>query len=228
MSPILLLQTRHVRRFLAALNEDNATGPDGVATRLLKACPVQLALPFTKLCQRIVQTDCWSTIWKLHWILPLHRNTSVDNASNYRGIHLTSRMSRAAVQFIGALMLPYLELTDTLGPHHFAYFRGKGARDALALYVLFWILALAQKKVVVHSSVHQARAVRRAGESGTGHASAQTPSTSPSSCNSVLRLLCFKGRPLTNILYPTWFFKEQLGAHVFGMCTLVTRRPRPS
>ena len=43
------------------LRVDGASGPDGLAARVLKTCAAELALLFTKLWRIIVRTSIWPT-----------------------------------------------------------------------------------------------------------------------------------------------------------------------
>ena len=61
------------------------------ATRLLKHCSQQLALPLSLLGRRILDTGEWPDVWRSHWIVPIHKKKSVYDPSNDRGIHLTSQ-----------------------------------------------------------------------------------------------------------------------------------------
>ena len=72
--------------------------------------------------------------------MPLHKRKSVYDPSNYRGIHLTSQISKLVERVLSFLFLPSLERL-AFGSYQFAYRRGRGARDAVAFYVLSWIQA---------------------------------------------------------------------------------------
>ena len=73
---------------------DSGTGPDAVATRILKNCADTLGLPIAILARKSVDEEHWPSIWKAHWILPLYKKRSVFDASNYRGVHLTSQVAK--------------------------------------------------------------------------------------------------------------------------------------
>jgi len=152
-SGFLLLRTRCGMKFLQKLRVDSATGPDGLASRILKLCAGALAVPFVKLARRIVRTGVWPEGWTVHWVHPLHKKKSVYEPTHYRGIHLTPQISKAMERFIGSLFMPFLSQSLAWGPAQFAYTEGRGARDAVALYVISWILGLSDgHKIAVYSS----------------------------------------------------------------------------
>ena len=127
---------------LKNLREDSATGPDLLPTRLLKTCAEELATPVTTVVQRILLEGEWPDTWREHWILPLYKKKAVWNVQNYRGVHLTSQLSKVAERVVKTLLEPYLEKPPLAqGPFQFAYRKERGARDALLFAVCSWLLA---------------------------------------------------------------------------------------
>ena len=60
-------------------------------------------------------------------------------AGVYRGIHLTSQLSKVVERLLGKLFQDFFEKTGAYGPNQFAYMKGRGSRDALAWNVLKWL-----------------------------------------------------------------------------------------
>ena len=117
---------------LASLDEDSALGPDLVPTRILKRCAKVLAPILHLLLLAILKFGEWPTLWREHWVVPLYKRKSVFNPGNYRGIHLTSQISKVAERVIASLFVPQLIRSGAYGRNQFAYKRECGARDALA------------------------------------------------------------------------------------------------
>ena len=138
----LLVRTRSVRKLLLKLSDGSATGPDDLPSNILKKCANELVYPITKLVRLILREGIWPSSWKLHWLLPLFKRKSRSVPNNYRGIHLTSQLSKVGERVIGNLLLPRLQRTEKFGPHQFAYCQGRSYKDALTLCVCEWILAL--------------------------------------------------------------------------------------
>ena len=152
-SGFLLLRTRVLKRLLKALAVDSATGPDLISSRLLKFCADSLALPFCKLARCIVRYGIWPASWCFHWICALHKKKSPSDPNNYRGLQLTSQLSKVMERFIGLLFQPFLETSLAFGENQFAYCKGKGSRDAILFLILNWLLALAGgNKIAVYCS----------------------------------------------------------------------------
>ena len=89
----------------------------------------------------------------MHWIHPLHKRASQHNPDHYRGLQLTSQLSKAVERFICTLFLPPLQRTLSFGQFQFAYMPGRGARDAILFIVLSWLRAFgAGQRVALYCS----------------------------------------------------------------------------
>ncbi len=135
----LLVRSRHVEAVLRDLDVDSGTGPDGVATRVLKYCCRELSVPIAKIVRRILACGFWPTAWTDHWLLPLYKRKAPSDPDNYRAINLTAQVSKVVERFLRRFFAPTLE--QRFGSSQFAYRKGYGARDALLLYSLSWIAA---------------------------------------------------------------------------------------
>ncbi len=132
---------RCVRRVLRALDIDSGTGPDGIPTRVLATCADAFALPIAKLCRRILVLHRWPSIWIVHHVVALRKRNSVYDPDNYRGVHLTSQVSKVVERVLSEFFCPTLERL-AFGANQFAYRKKHGARDAIAFYIYSWVLAL--------------------------------------------------------------------------------------
>ena len=142
MSGVLPVRLRKVSAELRRLRTDSSTGPDGISAVVWKECSVALAFPLTLLARAVLSQGRWPQGWKIHWMYPLHKKKSKSDPVNYRLIHLTAQMSKVVERVLGGLFLPYLEASGSFGPNQFAYSRGRGLQDALALNTLRWIHAI--------------------------------------------------------------------------------------
>ena len=137
----ILVRSAHVSRFLAKIDADSGTGPDGLAARVLKLCSRELGLPLAKLVRRIISQSRWPSEWTVHWLMPLHKRKTKADPINYRAINLTAQISKVVERFLCPCFTPTLELR-AFGATQFAYRKKHGARDAVLFYVLSWVAAL--------------------------------------------------------------------------------------
>ncbi len=138
----LPVRTKDVKRQLKKLKEDSATGPDEIAARVLKRCCHELAYPIALVIRRMVRDGRWPLCWRFHNIVPLYKKKARSDPKNYRGVHLTSQMSKVVERIVGRLFLPKLQSSGVYGEKQFAYSTGRGHQDALALSVLTWLQSL--------------------------------------------------------------------------------------
>ena len=68
---------------------------------------------------------------------------------NYRGVHLTSQISKVVERVLAhTLITPFVKSLSLYGENQFAYTRGRGARDVIAFLVMTWLFAFASNKIV--------------------------------------------------------------------------------
>ena len=68
--------------------------------RLLKEAAKELQLPVTMLARRILDEAIWQAAWRFHHVVPLYKRKSVYDPMNYRGIHLTSVLSKVVEKVV--------------------------------------------------------------------------------------------------------------------------------
>ena len=137
----IALRTRYTLKIMKKLDEAKATGPDNIPASILRMIAESIALPFTILCRRLLTEGILPDIWKLHQICPLYKRLSAFNPSNYRGIHLTSILSKIAERVIGRSLIPFLQ-TRAFGPCQWAFSRDLKGRDLLIVLMMSWILPI--------------------------------------------------------------------------------------
>jgi hypothetical protein len=142
MSSFLALRLRWATRILKGIREDSATGPDGLPGRILKRCHTALAIPITKLARRMLHEGVWPEAWRIHWLMPLHKRGSVSNTEKYRGIHLTTVLSKTVERLLGMQLVRFLCRSGAYGSSQWAYRPGHSCRDLVALLVAKWVLAV--------------------------------------------------------------------------------------
>ena len=124
------------------LDVSSATGPDLIPTRMLRALYAELCEPIHILCDMILNSGRWPKSWRVHWIAPIYKKGPQTVPKNYRGVHLTSQLSKVVERILKKLVLPYFTADSFTGAHQYAYLPEKGARDVLAVLMCEWISAL--------------------------------------------------------------------------------------
>ena len=139
------LRTRSTLKILAKLDVTKATGPDRIPAVILREIAEFIAQPLTVICRRLLAEGCWPRLWKLHQICPLYKRDTAFKAGNYRGVHLTSILSKVAEKVIGAPLIKHLT-TGKFGDDQWAFTPGLSARDLVTALVMSWILMICNGK----------------------------------------------------------------------------------
>ena len=84
------IRNRYALKLLKTLDVNKATGHDKISASILKRTGKFIAVPFTKICRRLLHEGCWPKQWRYHLIVPIFKKNVAFAAGNYRGVHLTS------------------------------------------------------------------------------------------------------------------------------------------
>lgn len=83
-----------IQEVLQNVREGSATGPDLLPVRILRECAKELAELVQCVIESILRTGIWPDSWKQHRIVPLYKKNAPSNPENYRGVHITSQLSK--------------------------------------------------------------------------------------------------------------------------------------
>ena len=96
----------------------------------------------TILTRRIVNEEVWPDSWKDHWIHPLFKKGQSLSPLQYRGLHLTSILSKSVEKIIACNLTSFLHGANMYGNTQWAFRPGHSCRDLLALVTGKWLLQL--------------------------------------------------------------------------------------
>ena len=143
-----MIRSRWVKSELKALKVDSATGPDLVPARILKACALALYAPLASLIRKMIANSSWPDAWRKHWLFPIFKKGATTNVGNYRGIHLTSILSKVCERVLLRSLRPFFEQVDAFGVSQFAFRKGRSCQDLLLKLTCTWLLAFQEKRKV--------------------------------------------------------------------------------
>ena len=134
-------RSRVCERIFRKIKEDVATGPDCLHARILRFIGPLIAMPFTTIVQKMVDAGHWPDEWRIHRLVPLFKRNQYFLPGNYRGLHITSLLSKVAERLIAHTLSPFLQ-HHGYGERQWAYRKGRGAKDLICYIMLTWILAI--------------------------------------------------------------------------------------
>ena len=141
MMEFIPLRARSTKKLFEKLKESTATGNDKISAAILKKLSEEFVLPFTIVCRRLLQEACWPSVWKLHLVIPIYKKASSYQANNYRGVHLTTILSKIAERLIGHRLVEFLQRT-AYGRNQWAFSKGLGSKDLVTMLIISWILTI--------------------------------------------------------------------------------------
>jgi len=147
MPPRFAIRTRTVKQMLQKLRLDQATGPDGFSAKLLRQLADVICLPLAMLIRRIFNEATWPQLWRLHHIVPLFKRGSVFMPGQYRGVHLTSILSKVVERVIGLPLTAFLE-SHGFGDAQWAFRKKSSARDMVTICVAQWVIMICKGRKI--------------------------------------------------------------------------------
>ena len=96
MDMFVAIRSRFTAKLFRELDVDKATGHDKISAAILKRIGKFIAVPFTRICRRLLYEGCWPKAWRYHLIVPIFKKNAAFAAGNYRGVHLTPVLSKIA------------------------------------------------------------------------------------------------------------------------------------
>ena len=137
----MVFRSRSAKRLFKTLDEKKATGGDMISAAILKRLCDCLAVPFTIVVRRLFYAGCWPTAWKHHLICPIFKRGAALKPDNYRGIHLTTILSKVAERLVGIHLVPFLQRT-AYGDSQWTFSQELSSRDLVVMLMMSIILAV--------------------------------------------------------------------------------------
>ena len=138
-------RSRSTRKLFSKLDANKATGNDKISALILKRLADVLAVPFTRVERRLFYSACWPSVWKYHLLVPIFKKGAAFLPGNYRGVHLTTILSKVAERLIGIHLVPFLRRT-AFGTNQWAFTAGLSSRDLVTMLMMSWILGICTDK----------------------------------------------------------------------------------
>jgi len=140
-------RSRTARRLLKTLDANKATGHDKISAAILKRLSDCIAVPFTQVVRRLFNEGCWPNVWKFHLVVPIFKRGAAFKAGNYRGVHLTTILSKLAEKMIALKLVPLLR-ANAFGYNQWAFSTGLSSRDLVTMLVMSWVLGICKGKKI--------------------------------------------------------------------------------
>ena len=149
MRDFVVMRARHTENIIKKLDPSKATGHDGIGALILRNIAKEVSLPLTLLLRRMISESTWPTVWKTHLLIPLYKKGSAFDAKNYRGIHLTTMLSKVSERMLGHHLVQHLQQYG-FGSSQWAFRKHSSSRDLVLVRVSSWVLQICSGKESWH------------------------------------------------------------------------------
>ena len=146
--PELLCSVEEIMELLQALDTNKASGPDGIAAKMLKSTAPVIAPSLTTLFNYSVKNGVVPDEWKNSNIVPIPKSSNRALASNYRPISLLSTLSKILEKHFYNLIFTHVELFCPLSSNQWGFLPGRSAGSALLTVTDEWHQILEQNAEV--------------------------------------------------------------------------------
>ncbi len=127
---VITVSEDEVRRALKRVNVRKATGPDGIAGRVLRSCADQLAGLFTSIFNESLATSVVPTSFKKSIIIPVPKNNKPSCLNDYCPVALTSIVMKVFERLVKSHICSSIPVT--LDPLQFAYRPNRSTDEAIS------------------------------------------------------------------------------------------------
>ena len=127
---VIRFNSRVCERIFKRLKDQCATGPDNIPVRILKFIAPFISIPFSRIVKKMTEEAYWPDHWRFHRLLPFYKKKAYFDPGNYRGLHITSILSKVAERLIAHSLSPFFQQV-AFGANQWAYRRGCGSKDLL-------------------------------------------------------------------------------------------------
>ena len=132
-SSMFLLDTTPAEIFniIHSLKNTNATGPDGITTKLLKTCAHELCEPLSKIINECFKIGIFPDQLKMTNIRPVYKAGIRTEIKNYRPIALISTVAKIFEKAIVVRVINFIERYNLISMTQNAYMPGRSTTKAL-------------------------------------------------------------------------------------------------
>ena len=148
MNDVVPIRRRDVVRVLKALDPSKATGSDKIPAKILKVCAVELSIPIMRFVTQMIAEGSWPAVWRRHLVAPIHKKKAKSDPNNYRGVHMTSVLSKVCERIIAKHLARSFQHINAFGDTRWAFRTGRTRQDMIAVLFSKWMLAMNSGKKI--------------------------------------------------------------------------------
>ena len=132
----------YVFKSLKNLDSSKATGLDGISAHFLKLCAHEITGSITHILNISIKNDVYPSSWKHAKVIPIYKNESKLDVSNYRPISILPVLSKLLERHVHCALYGYLKTYDLLRIAQSGFRQNHSCETALIKIVDNWTDAI--------------------------------------------------------------------------------------
>jgi len=127
----IIISEEQTLKVLQSLNENKASGSDGIGNKLLRNIAVSITKPLTMLFNRSLTEGKFPTQWKLANVTAIFKKNDSSEAKNYRPVALLSCLGKIFERVVYNALYDYLISNQLLTERNSGFKKGDGTTNQL-------------------------------------------------------------------------------------------------
>lgn len=120
-----------IKSTLQSIKNKNSTGEDGLSAHIFLNLPDSALLVLVGAVNRSWETGTFSSCLSTAKVIPIHKEGSLDDPSNFRPISLLSTLSKIIEKLVKTRVLSFIDANDILNKCQFGFRENTGTNDAV-------------------------------------------------------------------------------------------------
>lgn len=129
------IERKSILRKLKELNVTKSTGPDDIPPSLIKSCRLAFLEPLYILFNKSLSSGVFPDEWKKGIIVPIYKENSKTEVTNYRPVTLLSTISKIFEGLVYDVI--YFQISNFIIDEQHGFVRGRSVETNLSLYTDF-------------------------------------------------------------------------------------------
>ena len=118
-----------VRLVIKRMKNKKAVGTDQISNEMIKTNADLFENSILHLCNIILKSGKWPTLWKNSYIVPIHKSGDQTDPNNYRGIAVSSCLSKILTKIMESCLQNYMKSNNLWNRNQCGFMSGHRTED---------------------------------------------------------------------------------------------------
>ena len=145
---IQFITALEVRHMIEKLDNNKATGLDGISPKILKLCKDFISKPISVIINSCISTGIFPVNLKKASVKPLFKGGDKSDPNNYRPISVLPTISKIFERHIANQLKIFLKTTDVLFAHQSGFRENHSCQTSLIRLIDTWLMDMDDGKII--------------------------------------------------------------------------------